>query len=120
MSGLNGGLASHTYPLMNGEFFPSNAMFRLNDPFFVHFLHRWVPILIFVFIILIYRKKKATFSLLQIAYFRLLFYAGFLQMAIGVCSIILNIPIALAILHQLGAVLIITIATAIAFSFNNK
>mgnify|MGYP001174419767 CR=1 FL=1 len=120
LSGLNGGLVSHTYPLMNGEFFPSNATYSLKDPFFIHFLHRWFPVLVSLFIVFIYRKKKEVLSLYQISQFRLLFYTICFQIIIGISTVILSVPIEFALLHQLGAVLMITLSTTILFSFNNK
>ena len=120
LSGLNGGLVSHTYPLMNGEFFPSNTAFSLKDPFFIHFLHRWFPLFVFVWILFIYKKKKEALSLYQASQFKLLFYAIFFQIAVGVSTVLFRVPIEFALLHQLGAVLVLTLATTLLFSFNNK
>ena len=121
LSGMNGGLVSHTFPMMSSqEFYSSRSAFDFRNTFFVHFLHRWFPFLVLLFISFVYYIKRTSLSESQKSYFKILFYLIAYQIALGVLTVIFYVPGTLAILHQLGAVFIIMVATLLLYSFNNK
>ena len=121
LSGLDGGLVSHSFPLMSsGEFYSSRAVVDFKNPFFVHFLHRWVPFLVVLIISIIYLKLRRVLSVSQVSYFRILFYLIGFQIMVGIFTVIFYVPASFAILHQLGAVFMIMLSTLLIYSFNNK
>ena len=121
LSGMDGGLVSHTFPMMNSqEFYSSRSAFDLGNPFFAHFLHRWFHFLVFLFISFFYYRNRLSLSKAQDSYFKILFYLICYQVFLGILTVIFNVPASFAILHQMGAVFIIMVATLLLYSFNNK
>ena len=121
LSGMDGGLVSQTFPMMNSqEFYSSRSTFDLGNTFFVHFLHRWFPFLVLLFISFVYYMKRLSLSESQNSYFKILFYVIGYQIILGVFTVIFYVPGTFAILHQLGAVFIIMVSTLLLYSFNNK
>ena len=104
VAGLKAGFIHNTYPTMSGEWFPS-AFFALEpewtnffeNPVAVQFLHRWIAvILLIVAVSLALRFRKEKWS-------KALAHSLGLQFFLGVMTLIFNVPLVLAVLHQLGA-----------------
>jgi len=119
MSGLRASLFYPSFPLMNGHIIPDN-MFALS-PFwvnffenqnFVNFVHRTLPYVIGILIIVFWWKGRKTFtSKRMIVAGNLLVIALFLQITLGALTVlnsIGNIPTGLGVMHQEGAVLLLT------------
>ncbi len=111
VAGLNAGYVSNTWPLMNGHFVPEGidwAMGMLaafaNDPFLVHFLHRWWAWGVVVFLIILARKtKKAGNRMASVG----LHSAFGVQILLGISTVMSGMNITLAVLHQaVGALLV--------------
>ena len=121
LSGMDGGLVSQTFPMMNNqEFYSSRSTFDLGNAFFIHFVHRWFPFLVLLFISFIFYMKRLSLSESQNSYFKILFYLIGYQIILGIFTILFYVPGTFAILHQLGAVFIIMVSTLLLYSFNNK
>lgn len=115
MAGTDAGKSFNTFPLMNNQLFPEDY-FLYKDwwkNFFentvaINFNHRWLAIITFVFItstsIFSLLYKKGNFSKFSI-YFILIIL--FLQILLGIVTLIFEIPIILASLHQTNAVLLL-------------
>lgn len=110
-AGLDGGLIYNTWPLMNGEFMPENvrAFGSWTKDFTDHrdgvqFVHRymaWVVALAVLFVR--WSQRKAPWG-------RELAFAVpvvLLQFALGVFTLLGQVPLALGVLHQAGAVLLV-------------
>jgi heme a synthase len=111
VAGLNAGLVTNEWPLMNGRFFPGatqagrgflDALF--NDPAIVHFVHRWWAWVTVAALVLLARAVKRRDRRASIA-----IHAAFgLQVLLGIATVMSGIDIVLAALHQLtGAMLVI-------------
>lgn len=110
VAGLRAGLASDSWPLMQGRFFPevnwSHGAFWAftHDPFLLHFLHRWWAWIAVAALILLGRASKraggrpATIAI----------HAAFgTQILLGIATVITGVSLWLAVLHQLvGALLV--------------
>ncbi|WP_218965246.1 COX15/CtaA family protein, partial [Nostoc linckia] len=64
VAGMNAGLAANDWPLMNGRVFPEVAPGWLasfsNDPFLVHWIHRWWAwVAVAALVILARRARRA-------------------------------------------------------------
>ncbi|MBR0553824.1 COX15/CtaA family protein [Sphingomonadaceae bacterium LXI357] len=116
MAGLRAGLVTDKWPLINGHFFPAaefashslgDALF--NDPYVVHFIHRWWAWVALGFLIVLARKVRPVDRRASIA----IHSAVGTQILLGIATVMAHVPIWLAALHQLvGALLVIATAWA--------
>lgn len=111
-AGLDAGRVANTWPLMNGRFlseqalnYTGTAMDFVDHKEGVQFIHRNIAWLVaFAFIAFSYRERRNT-SLQGSD--RWLFGAVVLQFALGIVTLIFQVPIVLGVLHQFGAVLLL-------------
>jgi cytochrome c oxidase assembly protein subunit 15 len=113
MAGLRAGLVAHDWPLMNGAFFPgpsqsgeSLGAMLTNDPAIVHFVHRlWAWVAVAVLIVLA-RAVKRVDRKASIA-----IHAAFgVQILLGIATVMTDVNVVFAALHQLvGALLVIAV-----------
>jgi cytochrome c oxidase assembly protein subunit 15 len=110
VAGLNAGLASDTWPLMQGRLVPeanwaNGALWALTrDPFLLHFLHRWWAwVVVAELVILARAAKRAGNRRASIAV-----HAAFgTQVLLGIATVLTGVALWLAVLHQLvGALLV--------------
>jgi cytochrome c oxidase assembly protein subunit 15 len=118
VAGLDAGLAYNTFPLMDGEWVPSGyahlSPVWLNwfeNATAVQFNHRLLAMTTFVACVVTWllcrpRADGAARPLLD-----LLLAAACLQVALGIATLLLAVPVGLGALHQAGAVLLLTAAT---------
>ena len=114
VSGLDAGRIYQTWPLMNNAYFPSDVNFNnykeflnLNDSSVVQFLHRNIAYLIFfVLIIMGFNIKNQNKKNLYKPYIFLVFFV-FIQIILGVLTLITNLNIATASLHQISSIFLI-------------
>jgi len=113
VAGLNAGQVSNTWPLMNGHFFPEGVDWSrgplwaaANDPFFVHFLHRWWAWIAVAALVLLARKVRRESRLASIA-----IHSAFgTQVLLGIATVIEGVPLVLAALHQAVGALVVASA----------
>ena len=109
VAGLNAGLASDTWPLMQGRLFPEadwskGAGWALtHDPFLLHFLHRWWAWVAVAALVLLARKVRGLERRASVA-----IHSAFgTQILLGVATVMTGVALWLAVLHQLvGALLV--------------
>jgi cytochrome c oxidase assembly protein subunit 15 len=111
MAGLNAGQVSNSWPLMNDRFFPAGidwsqgALWALaNDPFLVHFIHRWWAWVTVAALVILARKVRSAGSRAA----SIAIHTSFgTQILLGIATVIEGVPIWLAALHQaVGAVVL--------------
>ncbi len=109
-AGLNAGLVASDWPLMNGRFLPEPNMrgslphLITNDPFIIHFIHRWWAWVAVVALILLARRAKAAGGRpASIA----LHSAFGTQMLLGIATVMSQVNITLAVLHQAVGALVV-------------
>jgi heme a synthase len=120
VAGLRAGYAYNTWPLIDGALMPRSGDLFFQTPqwrnFFeniltVQFDHRIIAYLIFigatVHAVEVARSEKARRRIGALA----LLTAVALQIALGVATLLLVVPLPLALLHQAGAMLVLTVAT---------
>ncbi len=97
------------WPLMQGEFFPdgvdwaSGALHALaNDPFLVHFVHRWWAWVVVALLIVLARKVRARSRKASIA----VHTAFGTQILLGIATVWSGVALWLAVLHQLTGALL--------------
>ncbi len=108
MAGLNAGLAANDWPLMNGRLVPQEVTLlrsAIDDPYVVHFIHRWWALVAFAALVLLARADKRAGDRRA----SVMIHATLgLQILLGIGTVMMGVPIWLAALHQLvGALLLI-------------
>ncbi len=102
VAGLDAGLIYNTFPLMGGDFIPKELYASENifsDAASVQFMHRTLAYMVTAFCLTLAYKKKNASILLVIIF----------QVATGITILLYNVPISVALLHQLGAVILLTV-----------
>lgn len=113
VAGLNAGLASDTWPLMQGRFVPEYDSSRgffwalTHDPFLLHFLHRWWAWVAVAALIVMARQVKPLERKASIA-----IHSSFgTQIILGIATVWTGVALWLAVAHQLvGALLVASFA----------
>lgn len=114
VAGLKAGLISNTFPGMAGAFFPAMAWSLepwwknlLENPFFLHFVHRWNGFLVLILggVAWWQLRRLALTPILHKALL-LLAAAMIVQVGLGLLTILLQVPVMLASLHQAVALLL--------------
>jgi cytochrome c oxidase assembly protein subunit 15 len=110
VAGMNAGQVASSWPLMNERFFPDGVDWSLgiaafaNDPFLVHFLHRWWAWGLVIVLVLFARRVLAAGSRPA----SIAIHSAFgTQILLGIFTVLSGVAIWLAALHQaVGALLV--------------
>ena len=125
VAGIRAGFAYNTFPLMNGQWVPGEIL--LIDPWWknfvynmatVQFVHRALALVIAVSVALLWWRVDSDLSFDDRvrAWSQALLVATVVQVAAGVGTLLLRVPLALAALHQAGAVIVFTCALGLLHS----
>jgi cytochrome c oxidase assembly protein subunit 15 len=103
VAGLNAGHAAHDWPLMNGRLVPEvnwsqGAAWTLtNDPFLIHFMHRWWAWLAVAALVWLARKVRTRDRFASVAVHTALGTMVFL----GIATVLSGVSLWIAAAHQL-------------------
>ena len=105
VAGLNGGLIYNEYPLMDGNFIPPEYGFygwkdSFQNPASAQFHHRWLGALSLFAVLNLWHKSKGKSANVLLA----LVIAQFL---LGITTLLYQVPLALGVLHQAGAAMLL-------------
>lgn len=116
VAGLNAGYVASTWPSMNGHFVPegidwsSGAWMALtNDPFLIHFLHRWWSWVAVLALLLLARTLSRRGASTEAG---LLVAVVALQMLLGILTVVTGVSMWIAVLHQVVGAILVAIAAA--------
>ncbi len=114
IAGLDAGLTYNTWPLMDGKIIPAGIKPSLYNIELIQFFHRWWAFFVIFVVICFTRmvKKENKNSILKKPLIILHSLVG-TQIIIGVLTLIYVVPVPLASLHQITAVLILANAVYI-------
>ena len=122
VAGTDAGRAFPTWPLMNGEFFPSTALDMepmlvnfFENPSLVQFNHRIVAYALVVLSLFAWWNCRATARLETKRAFDFFAAAVILQVLAGISTALYLAPPALAMFHQLLAILVLYLAVQARF-----
>ncbi|WP_421989264.1 COX15/CtaA family protein [Qipengyuania sp.] len=113
VAGLNAGLASDTWPLMQGRFVPEYDQSRgflwalTHDPYLLHFLHRWWAWIAVIALVVMARQVKSHVRMASIA-----IHSAFgTQIILGIATVWTGVALWVAVAHQIvGALLVASFA----------
>lgn len=118
VAGTKAGYIMNTFPTMNGEWVPSGwlsikPLWRnlFENPIMIQFVHRCLAFLVFASVITCFviasRQRFQTAK-------GLLLFLMLAQVALGVSTLVLKVPVALGAAHQAGAVAVLSAALFVA------
>ena len=128
MAGSNAGQSFNTYPLMNDKLFPydyflNNNIFRnfFENTVAINFNHRWIATLSFIIIILltIYLKFLKKIQNKNFEIFLIILFIC-MQFLLGVLTLLSNVKIYLASMHQINSMLLLGSLIYIYFSIKKE
>lgn len=113
VAGIDAGRAFPTWPLMGDGFFPPDPFTRtplwrnfFEDAGLVQFIHRMSGYLLAVLAVVVWlRARKSPHAGTRFAFNAMLAAMG-LQIGLGIVTVLYAAPVQIAIVHQLGAVLL--------------
>ena len=113
VAGTRAGFAYSTWPLMGSSFIPSglyaNWLSMFEDITTIQFNHRMFAYLLLIlvssFCWLVYKAKVSSQSSLAVL---LLMLALLIQVVLGISTLLLHVPVAVAVAHQGGAIVTFT------------
>jgi cytochrome c oxidase assembly protein subunit 15 len=111
VAGLRAGYAYNTFPLMNGHLVPPET-FSL-EPWWRNFEYNMATVQLVhraFFWLLLVLVPVAWWRARQRGSAHVLLAAFVLQAALGITTLLLGVPVVLAVLHQAGAVLLLAVA----------
>ncbi|MEO6387366.1 MAG: COX15/CtaA family protein [Croceibacterium sp.] len=114
VAGLNAGLASNTWPLMQGHLFPEVDWSHgagwafTHDPYLLHFLHRWWAWLVVAALVVLARKAKQAGGQRAATTVHIVFGT---QILLGIAAVMTGVALWLAVLHQLNGALLVAATT---------
>ena len=126
VAGLDAGKVYNTFPLMDGEIIP-DGLWDLSPGFInifenivtVQFDHRFLAISVIIFVVIFYcRTYQVKLTNSQRRSTNALLAAAFFQVGLGISTLLLVVPIFMAVMHQLGAVVLLAIAIWLAHEFS--
>lgn len=110
-AGLDAGYVANTWPLMNDHFFPQGVQWLGsfwstigNDPFLIHFIHRWWAFVTAAVLIMLARRAKRAGA--RGASIALNASVG-TQVLLGIATVMSGIALPLAVLHQAVGALVV-------------
>lgn len=116
VAGLNAGFVASTWPLMNDHFVPEGIdwaggawLALTNDPFLIHFLHRWWSWIAALALLLLARNLAQRGAAREAG---LLVAVVTVQMLLGIWTVISGVSMWVAVAHQVVGAILVAIAAA--------
>lgn len=116
VAGLNAGYVASTWPLMNDHFVPEGIdwaggawLALTNDPFLIHFLHRWWSWVAAIALLLLARTLSRQGARIEARLLALVIAA---QMLLGIWTIVSGVSMWVAVWHQVTGAILVAIAAA--------
>jgi cytochrome c oxidase assembly protein subunit 15 len=114
VAGLDAGLVYNSFPMMGDGFIPHEiyingfSLASFDDPVFVQFIHRITAyiLVISICIFCFHAVRIGNGKLTKVAIYAL--FILILQISLGVSVLIYSVPVALALVHQLCAILLLS------------
>jgi cytochrome c oxidase assembly protein subunit 15 len=113
VAGIDAGRAFPTWPLMGDGFLPPDPFTReplwrnfFEDPGLVQFIHRMSGYLLLVLALVAWRRGRASPNTATRFAFNAMLAMMLVQIVIGIVTVLYSAPVHIAILHQVGAVVL--------------
>lgn len=117
VAGIDAGRQYTGWPKMGGEWIPTDRIFEMTPMwhnFFenaalVQFIHRMIGYLVFIFALVVWNRSRRSPHPTTRAAYSVMMAGVLLQVVLGIMNVVHASPLHLALTHQLGAVLLLTL-----------
>lgn len=117
VAGIDAGRQYTGWPKMGGEWIPADRIFEMTPiwhNFFenaalVQFIHRMLGYLVFIFALVVWNRARRSPHPTTRAAYGVMIAGVLLQVVLGIMNVIHASPLHLALTHQVGAVLLLTL-----------
>jgi cytochrome c oxidase assembly protein subunit 15 len=114
VAGLDAGLIFNSFPLMGGRLIPEGIaalspwyLNPLENMVTVQFNHRWLAVATGILLFVWYLRGRSRFDGEHVQRsFKLVGMMVIIQLALGIATLLMQVPVALGALHQAGALLL--------------
>lgn len=130
VAGLKAGFIFPTWPKMGSEWIPEAMLFEIqrdgiislvSNVSSVQFVHRTFAYVVVIVVAVIWNAaRKLDLNSLQRKTINFLIAAVLLQFTLGVLTILYIVPVSLAVLHQFGALVLLSISVVLVHGFPLK
>ncbi len=111
VAGLDAGLVYNTYPLMGDRFLPPETLTLqgfVNDPVWVQFTHRWIAVIAAAALLAYSFKRKEIWLAASVL----------VQVGLGIATLLSQVAIPLAALHQATAFIVVFMLVRSLFDYD--
>jgi cytochrome c oxidase assembly protein subunit 15 len=123
VAGLKAGFTYNTFPLMAGQWVPDGMwsmtpayMNFLENPTTVQFTHRVIAIATFLALVALWLSARhIAITRPQRLWLHAMGVAAVIQVALGISTLVLRVPVSLAALHQAGAMVLLTVLLCLTY-----
>lgn len=123
VAGLDAGLTYNTFPLMDGRIIPVGMW--LLDPWWsnltdnvatVQFIHRFLAVTVVVLVgVMAFRLLTVCVSPVVRSLVFFLSFASLCQLGLGIATLLLSVPVGLGVIHQGGALVLVSLCVTLIF-----
>jgi cytochrome c oxidase assembly protein subunit 15 len=122
VAGLKAGFSYNTFPLMAGQWIPDGMwsmtpayMNLVENPTTVQFTHRVIAVATFLAILALWlAARRAAMTRSQRLWLHAAGIVAVIQVALGISTLVLRVPVSLGALHQAGAMALLTVLLGLA------
>ncbi len=128
VAGLDAGLIYNTFPLMDGQILPPGGMSQ--EPWYsnlfenvatVQFEHRVLAVALVLFVLTIWTQgRQAALTVRSRKLLNAASAMALIQASLGISTLLLMVPIPLALAHQTGALILFTLSVCLAHEVRNE
>ncbi len=115
VAGLKAGFFYPTWPKMGTEWIPATVTDSFSDggitnsPYVVQFIHRWLAAVVVIFsAVLYFKSRKLNLEKFQKNSLILVPVVVVIQFVLGVVTLMNLVPVSLGVIHQLGALILLS------------
>lgn len=119
VAGLKAGFYYNTFPLMGDTLVPEGMFASFNNGVLIQFIHRWFAFVVFGSVLILWLTNRQSPRVVR-AQFDFLLGGIFIQVLLGIFTLLFKVPILLGVLHQLAAVLVFGIMVKALFLLRHK
>jgi len=117
VAGLDGGFLYNSFPLMNGRLLPEEFLATspawldpFESPATAQFVHRWLAVGLLIAVLAVWgTARRSSLPIRARRAIDLTAAMALLQVALGIATLLLVVPIPLAAAHQAGAVVLLSL-----------
>jgi heme a synthase len=120
VAGLKAGFYYNTFPLMGDTLIPENVFTSFQNGVLIQFAHRWFAFIAGGFLVAIWFSVRRHKNLSLNRKGDALLVLTAIQILLGIFTLLYRVPVWLGVLHQVVAVILVAVLTALIFDVKHR